>query len=130
MVLRSLAADHGRRKSRCRLVCGQDRAVEEGKEDKVEEEEGKDEEGTFPQLLFMTSLTILSSHSSSVSGCCLRLLDVGFLCFRILRSAWSSDTRSCVSLRDILVVSTAPFSLAVTCSVRRLMSTWSGFSGS
>ena len=114
-VLRSLAADHGRRKSRCCLVCGQDRAVEEGKEEKEEEEEEeKHEEGTFPQLLFMMSFTILSSHSSSVSGCCLRVLvywisGIWLLwCFRIPRSAWSLDTRSCVSLRDILVVSTAP----------------------
>ena len=40
---------------------GQDRGVEEGEEEEEEKEE-KDVEGTFPQLLFLTSLTILSSH--------------------------------------------------------------------
>ena len=42
------------------------------REEEEEEEEEKDEEGPFPQLLFMTSFTILSSHFlCSVSGCCL-----------------------------------------------------------
>ena len=75
----SLAAALARRGHRCCLGWGQDRGVEEGKEEKEEEEEEeKDEEGTFPLLLFLTSSTFLSSHSSSVSGCCLkspRLLD-------------------------------------------------------